>query len=128
MPRNYGRARRGHASRAGARGTRAAGARSRARAGVREGAGREGAGRGRDSTATKRGRAAGAGEPSGRARPGARLGAGAQGARGADREATRGRSRGGELTSGSKSGDHRLQNLGHHHMEREGGCCAGEIK
>jgi hypothetical protein len=38
----------------------------------------------------------------------------------------------GELTSGSKSGDHRLQNLEHHgERERErggrGGCCAGEF-
>jgi hypothetical protein len=36
-----------------------------------------------------------------------------------------------ELTSGSKSGDHRLQNLGHHGEEREvgegGSCCAGEL-
>jgi hypothetical protein len=31
------------------------------------------------------------------------------------------RERGGELTSGSKSGDHRLQNLGHHGGERGGG-------
>jgi general stress protein YciG len=31
------------------------------------------------------------------------------------------RERGGELTSGSKSGDHRLQNLGHHGGERERG-------
>jgi hypothetical protein len=29
------------------------------------------------------------------------------------------RVRGGELTSGSKSGDYRLQNLGHHGGERE---------
>jgi hypothetical protein len=29
------------------------------------------------------------------------------------------RERGGELTSGSKSGDHRLQNLGHNGRERE---------
>jgi hypothetical protein len=28
------------------------------------------------------------------------------------------RERGGELTSGSKSGNHRLQNLGHHGGER----------
>jgi hypothetical protein len=32
---------------------------------------------------------------------------------------------------GSKSGDHRLKNLGHHgereRWEREGGCCAGEL-
>jgi hypothetical protein len=37
--------------------------------------------------------------------------------------------RGGELTSGSKSGDHRLQNLGHHGERegwRRGGCCAGK--
>jgi hypothetical protein len=37
----------------------------------------------------------------------------------------------GELTSGSKSGDHRLQNLGHHRGERErwrrGGCYAGKL-
>jgi hypothetical protein len=36
-----------------------------------------------------------------------------------ERERERERERGGELTSGSKSGDHRLQNLGHHHGERE---------
>jgi hypothetical protein len=46
-------------------------------------------------------------------------------------EGKRERERGGELTSGSKSGDHRLQNLGHHRGEREvgerGGCCAGEL-
>jgi hypothetical protein len=45
------------------------------------------------------------------------------------RERERERERGGELTSGSKSGDHHLQNLGHH-GERErwriGGCCAGK--
>jgi hypothetical protein len=40
------------------------------------------------------------------------------------------RERGGELTSGSKSGDHRLQNLGHHgerEMGERGGCYAGEL-
>jgi hypothetical protein len=31
------------------------------------------------------------------------------------------RERGGELTSGSKSGDHRLQNLGHHGERERGG-------
>jgi hypothetical protein len=31
------------------------------------------------------------------------------------------RERGGELTSGSKSGDHRLQNLGHHGEREKGG-------
>jgi hypothetical protein len=39
--------------------------------------------------------------------------------KGRGRERGRGRGRG-ELTSGSKSSDHRLQNLGHH-GEREGG-------
>jgi hypothetical protein len=43
-------------------------------------------------------------------------------------EEKRERGRGkGELTSGSKSGDHRLQNLGHHGERerwRRGGCCA----
>jgi hypothetical protein len=45
-------------------------------------------------------------------------------------EGKRERERGGEgeLTSGSKSGDHRLQNLGHHGGGGERGCCAGEIK
>jgi hypothetical protein len=37
---------------------------------------------------------------------------------GGEGEGKRERERGGELTSGSKSGDHRLQNLGHH-RERE---------
>jgi hypothetical protein len=35
-----------------------------------------------------------------------------------------------ELTSGSKSGDHRLQNLGHHgerEMRDRGSCCVGEL-
>jgi hypothetical protein len=36
-----------------------------------------------------------------------------------ERERERERERGGELTSGSKSGNHRLQNLGHHRGERE---------
>jgi hypothetical protein len=46
--------------------------------------------------------------------------------RGGGRRRERGR---GELTSGSKSGDHRLQNLGHHGERerwRRGGCCAGK--
>jgi hypothetical protein len=44
-------------------------------------------------------------------------------------ERRRGREREGELTSGSKSGDHRLQNLGHNREEREmgeRGSCARE--
>jgi hypothetical protein len=48
------------------------------------------------------------------------------GGRGRGRERGRGR---GELTSGSKSGDHCLQNLGHHRERerwRRGGCCAGK--
>jgi hypothetical protein len=43
----------------------------------------------------------------------------AQGKKRRERERERGEGRGGELTSGSNSGDHRLQNLGHH-GEREG--------
>jgi hypothetical protein len=42
--------------------------------------------------------------------------------RGKERRGGGGEERGrgeGELTSGSKSGDHRLQNLGHHGGERE---------
>jgi hypothetical protein len=51
--------------------------------------------------------------------------------RGEEGEGKRERERemGGELTSGSKSGDHRLQNLGHHGERerwRRGGCCAGK--
>jgi hypothetical protein len=46
-------------------------------------------------------------------------------------EGKRERERGGKLTSGSKSGDHHLQKLGHHEEERErwrrGGCCAGKL-
>jgi hypothetical protein len=38
-----------------------------------------------------------------------------------EEERERERERGGGLTSGSKSGDHRLQNLGHHGVERERG-------
>jgi hypothetical protein len=51
---------------------------------------------------------------------------GEQGARDGEKEGEvkgkreRERERGGELTSGSKSGDHRLQNLGHHGGERDG--------
>jgi hypothetical protein len=43
--------------------------------------------------------------------------------RGRERERERER----ELTSGSKSGDHCLQNLGHHGGEREREFCAGEL-
>jgi hypothetical protein len=52
----------------------------------------------------------------------------AQGEKTRERERER-EGRGGDLTSGSNSGDHRLQNLGHHGEreveEGEGGCCAG---
>jgi hypothetical protein len=47
--------------------------------------------------------------------------------RGGEGKRERERERGGELTSGSKSGDHNLQNLGHHGERerwRRGGCCA----
>jgi hypothetical protein len=57
--------------------------------------------------------------PGGRAqRPRARGGVGGVARMGGEGEGKRERERGGELTSGSKSGDHRLQNLGHH-RERE---------
>jgi hypothetical protein len=49
--------------------------------------------------------------------------------KGRERERQR-EEKGGELTSGSNSGDHRLQNLGHHgreRWERERGCNVGEI-
>jgi hypothetical protein len=50
---------------------------------------------------------------------GARWGARGGRRRGGEEKRERERERGGELTSGSKSGDHRLQNLGHHGGERE---------
>jgi hypothetical protein len=50
-----------------------------------------------------------------------RGGRGRAGEKKGEGEGKRERERGGELTSGSKSGDHRLQNLGHHHGEREMG-------
>jgi hypothetical protein len=72
-----------------------------------------------------------AGEPPGKRGTGPRGRAtGQQGARreeergggeGGEGERGRGREREGELTSGSKSGDHRLQNLGHNGEEREMG-------
>jgi ribonuclease G len=49
--------------------------------------------------------------------PGGRAQGRSRGGGGEDRE----RERGGELTSGSKSGDHRLQNLGHHRERERGG-------
>jgi hypothetical protein len=50
--------------------------------------------------------------------------------RGGEGERGRGREKERELTSGSKSGDHRLQNLGHNGEERDGRereLCAGEL-
>jgi hypothetical protein len=44
---------------------------------------------------------------------------GARGKKEGEGEGKRERERGGQLTSGSKSGDHRLQNLGHNGGERE---------
>jgi hypothetical protein len=63
-----------------------------------------------------------AGAPQGRAQrlPGARAGRPRGGRRRGGGGEERERERGGELTSGSKSGDHRLQNPGHH-GEREVG-------
>jgi hypothetical protein len=57
--------------------------------------------------------------------------AGEKKGRGRERERERERERDGDgvLTSGSKSGDHRLQNLGHHGERerwRRGGCYAGK--
>jgi hypothetical protein len=48
-----------------------------------------------------------------------RAGEGARGKKEGEGEGKRERERGGQLTSGSKSGDHRLQNLGHNGGERE---------
>jgi hypothetical protein len=64
----------------------------------------------------------------GRAGHQGRAGEGARGKKereGRRREREREKERGGELTSGSKSSDHRLQNLGHNGEERE--LCAGEL-
>jgi hypothetical protein len=130
-------------------GTRAASGHARTRQGTRARGARP-PGRGaRERAATGHGRAGAQGRRGRRgARPRAR-GVGSPGRRGAGagvagrvtragekegegegkREMERERER--ELTSGSKSGDHRLQNLGHHGEEREvgegGSCCAGEL-
>jgi hypothetical protein len=102
--------------------------------------GRGAAGSGAWDTGTPGSGAAGLGArdtrtPGRRASRGARRGekGGEQGRRkgrgGEERGRGRGRGRG-ELTSGSKSGDHRLQNLGHHGERerwRRGGCCAGKL-
>jgi hypothetical protein len=87
-------------------------------------AGAEGRGaaahRGHGEGATRRGRAAGGATLPGAARRGRAAGeprAREKKVRGRGRERGRGK---GKLTSGSKSGDHRLQNLGHH-GEREMG-------
>jgi hypothetical protein len=76
--------------------------------------GREAAGAGRD--AGPRGEAAGASRRQG-AGAGAR-GRGRAGEKEGEGEGKREREREKELTSGSKSGDHHLQNLGHHEGER----------
>jgi hypothetical protein len=90
-------------------------------------AGRGGAGAARRASRGGLGRAAARAGEGGGARVGeeerARAGGEEEG------EGEREEGRGGELTSGSNSGDHRLQNLGHHGEreveEGEGGCCAG---
>jgi hypothetical protein len=75
-------------------------------------------------------------EGAGRARPGEGAGVGERRKKRKGRERERERERRrrgrgrGELTSGSKSGDHHLQNLGHHGEERDGRereLCAGEL-
>jgi hypothetical protein len=88
----------------------------------------------RGPKATRRGRRG----PHAGAAGGARAGEKKEGARREEKGRERKRERkenGGEGSSprGSDSGDHRLQNLGHHRREREmgereRGCCAGEIK
>jgi hypothetical protein len=86
-------------------------------------------GRGRAAARAGEGGAALAGEEerahAGGRREGARRGR--RGGRGRERE----EGRGGEVTSGSNSGDHHLQNLGHHGEreveEGEGGCCTGNL-
>jgi hypothetical protein len=52
------------------------------------------------------------------------------GGRAVGKKKGRGRRRERELTSGSKSGDHRLQNLGHHGGERDGreGVVCGRVE
>jgi hypothetical protein len=74
-------------------------------------------------------RGGGGGAPPRARRPGAAPRARGATRRGEEGEGKRERERGGELTLGSKSGDHRLQNLGHHGERerwRRGGCCAGK--
>jgi hypothetical protein len=102
---------RGHRARASRRGGRAgAGLGARGR---RRGTGHHREGRGRGAAGGCRGRVT---EPARGARQGYR---GRAGKKKGEGEGKRERERGGELTSGSKSGDQRLQNLGHHHGERE---------
>jgi hypothetical protein len=85
-------------------------------------------GGGRRVTGGAGARPRGAGEPPGErgagARDGPRKGARREEERGGGRER---RERGGDLTSGSKSSDHRLQNLGYNGEKRERELCAGEL-
>jgi hypothetical protein len=136
--RGSARPRQGHASHAEGRDAARRGPRPRRGRTPRVGAGdtapgaapgraaRAGGGAARVARAWGWGRAVAGREGRG-ARGGRREGAcrGRRGARGRERE----REKGGELTLGSNSGDHRLQNLGHHGEreveEGEGGCCAG---
>jgi hypothetical protein len=103
----------------GCRGAGAAGARGRGGRGV----GRMAAG---DARALARGLGAQGRRGRGRGTTGA------QGTRAGEKEGEGKRERERELTSGSKSGDHRLQNLGHHGGERKRGgrereLCVGEL-
>jgi hypothetical protein len=117
---------------------------ARSRAGDRAGAAGEGPSRGRARALPGRARDTRQGATRG-APPGGHTGRALEGRGGATRDARRGprgeggeegeekrerdRERGWELTSGTKSGDLRLQNLGHHGGEREvgeRGSCARE--
>jgi hypothetical protein len=94
------------------------------RGGMRPGAGARGrdvqAQRGGGQAVGAQGRGAGGRATGGRTTTGRKGRAGEKNGEGeGKRERERERERGGELTSGSKSGDQRLQNLGHHHGERE---------
>jgi hypothetical protein len=121
---------RGHAG--GRAGTMLPGGRGRAPCqGAGEGR-RRALGAGGGALSRARGRGRGSRRTPGEPRAGAAHARGrGEGSRAGEKKG-RGRERGrgrGELTSGSKFGDHRLQNLGHHKERvrwRRGGCCAGK--
>jgi hypothetical protein len=101
---------------------------------VGEGRGPRAAGRGGAGPRAPREQGSGAAPPASREGRGARVQEKERARAGGEEEGEgererRREERGGELTSGSNSGDHRLQNLGHHGEreveEGEGGCCVG---